>query len=125
MAEKKAQPRYLQNTADGSTDVKLYAGEDVEAAMAHGWKEPTFRRPNGEAWNPADVEEDIVSPEQNQADMQKLDGKRQEKIAARKAKEAEEAEKQAEASRKESAANATPRQPDFRVEVIETVKDKK
>lgn len=30
----------------------LFHGDDVEQARADGWKEPDFRRGNGEEWNP-------------------------------------------------------------------------
>jgi hypothetical protein len=65
--------------------VKLFAGDEVEDALADGWEYPKFPRSNGEEWNP-EVPADEVSAADAAAEVQKANRARQEKLDAREAK---------------------------------------
>ncbi|SET91338.1 hypothetical protein [Stenotrophomonas indicatrix] len=66
-------------------EVKLFAGDEVEDALADGWEYPKFPRSNGEEWNP-EVPADEVSAADAAAEVQKANRARQEKLDAREAK---------------------------------------
>lgn len=66
-------------------EVKLFAGDEVEDALADGWEYPKFPRSNGEDWNP-EVPADEVSAADAAAEVLKANRVRQEKLDAREAK---------------------------------------
>lgn len=66
-------------------EVNLFAGDEVEDALADGWEYPKFPRSNGEDWNP-EVPADEVSAADAAAEVQKANRARQEKLDAREAK---------------------------------------
>lgn len=113
--EKAPSARWLQD-ADGN--VRLYAGEDIEAAKINGLKEPTGRKSNGEEWNPEPEE-----GEQSQADaaaaLAKANAEHKAKVSARKEKEAEAARKAA------GEPEEQPPKADMRVEIVEPQKPAK
>ncbi len=65
--------------------MKIFAGDEVEDALADGWEYPKFPRSNGEDWNP-EVPADEVSAADAAAEVQKANRARQEKLDAREAK---------------------------------------
>lgn len=67
------------------SEVKLFAGDEVEDALADGWEEPKFPRSNGEEWNP-EVPADEVPAADAAAEVQKANRARQEKLDAHEAK---------------------------------------
>lgn len=82
MSEKK-HALYLYKKGEGSP--RLFHGDDVEAAKAHGWLEPDFPKSNGAEWN----HEDDLEQQDAAAEV----GKARKAAAEKKAAKAEKAKK--------------------------------
>lgn len=107
--------------ADGERH--LYHGDDVEAAMAQGYKKMEGQRANGEDWNPI-PEEDEEYPLDQLADAQREVNKQADAKAEKKAKKRAEAQKAGEKAA-EAAQKAHEQKPDLKVQVVEPEKAKK
>lgn len=84
--------KYL--TKDGKTE--LFHGDDVEDAQKDGWVIADGKKSNGEPWNP-EVRDDEVSILDAQAEVERSNKVRQDKIDAEDAKKAEKEAPKAEA----------------------------
>lgn len=112
MSEKK---HALYLVKDGEGSPRLFHGDDVDAAKAHGWKEPDFLKSNGAKWNA----EDDLEQQDAAAEVGKARKEAAEKKAAEKEKAEEKQRKEAEKARAEA-----PVVPDMRVEVVQPAKKK-
>lgn len=79
MAEKK---HALYLVKDGEGSPRLFHGDDVEAAQAHGWKQPEFPKSNGADWNAEDDLEGQDAAAEYAKAKQEADAKKAEKKAA-------------------------------------------
>jgi hypothetical protein len=98
---------YLVKENEGSP--KLFAADDVEAAQANGWKQPTFKKSNGTDWN----HEDDLDQQDAAAEVGRVRKEAADKKAADQAKEDQKARDAAEKARAEAPVTA-----DLKVEVV-------
>lgn len=97
---------------DGES-VRLFHADDVDQAKADGWKEPTFRKSNGEEWNDAEGDAARDAAAEVEKTRAELDAKK----AAEKAKADEKERAAIEAARAEAAS-----EPDVKVQIVEPAK---
>ncbi len=115
MAKKEDDKHALYLVKENEGSPKLFHGDDVEAAQAHGWKQPEFQKSNGTDWN----HEDDLGQQDAAAEV----GKARNEIAAKKAEEKGKEDEKARAEAEKARADA-PVTPDMKVQIIEPPKKK-